>query len=459
MLKKCAILGVVVVSLGGIALAWGHYRMQTQRPQVNRQGPPKGSLRSQDYISKYGRWYEITPDEQTKLVLELDTDRRTKTPQQLADEQRDRLQADVDKLAAGEMVPSEIVTYLYGPDWQQEVTRYKEQMEQARSIQAAAVISVSFGAGLFVLSILAAIVRLFIRALRNIRARKADDADPQPATSSIQTQAEDVTVSAIDTDQMSPESDEISNLEPQISEPQAESKPRKRAQRPSVAVEPVADTPWAQEPVCVMDRTFDMPGTTTEAASPVAVQTLRDHAEDLQRQIAAFNSAAESAQQATVEKAAPLNNTLKELTEQVSAIRDYAASQQDQMRKLQDGYDWGIIRTFCLRVIRCIDNIDGRVQEVASAGESSELLEEIRDELLFALESSGVEQFEPEFGSEYRGQEKYAEAVKEKEPSGRPDQTGTIAKVLRPGYRYVMDEENFKVVRTAQVMLFGCEDE
>ena len=222
-----------------------------------------------------------------------------------------------------------------------------------------------------------------------------------------------------------------------------------------------------------MDHTFGTPGAATETATAVAepvtaaaetksteaVQILRDHAEDLQRQIAAFKTATENVQQATVEKAAPLNNTIKELTDQVSAIREYAASQQDQMRKLQDGYDWGIIRTFCLRVIRCIDNIEGRVLELTTAGESSDLLGEIHDELLFALESSGVEQFEPEFGSEYRGQEKYAEAIKEKDTSGRPDQTGTIAKVLRPGYRYVMDEENFKIVRTRQVMLFGCEDE
>ena len=181
MLKKCAILGVIVVSLGGMALAWGHYRMQAQQPLVNRQGLPKGSLRSQDYVSKYSRWYQIGADEQTKLVLELDNERRAKTPQQLAEEQRDRLQADVDKLAAGEMVPSEIVTYLYGPDWQQEVTRYKEEMDQARSLQAGAVVSVLFGAGLFVLSVLAALIRGLVRTIRNARARKADDAKTPPA--------------------------------------------------------------------------------------------------------------------------------------------------------------------------------------------------------------------------------------------------------------------------------------
>jgi molecular chaperone GrpE (heat shock protein) len=75
--------------------------------------------------------------------------------------------------------------------------------------------------------------------------------------------------------------------------------------------------------------------------------------------------------------------------------------------------------------------------------------------MLFALESSGVERFVPELNSDYRGQEKLAEAVKEKQTSSKPDHAGRIAKVLRSGYRYIIDDENYKIVRTAQVKLFG----
>jgi molecular chaperone GrpE (heat shock protein) len=75
--------------------------------------------------------------------------------------------------------------------------------------------------------------------------------------------------------------------------------------------------------------------------------------------------------------------------------------------------------------------------------------------MLFALESSGVEQFEPEINSDYHGQEKYAEAVKDKECCDDKKRTGKIAKIIRPGYQYFIDEENVKVVRPAQVKLFG----
>jgi len=125
------------------------------------------------------------------------------------------------------------------------------------------------------------------------------------------------------------------------------------------------------------------------------------------------------------------------------------------MEKLQDGYDWNIIRTFCLRVIRCIDNLENRIARLSKENIEVAELGEVWDELVFALESSGVEQFSPEINSDYRGQEKTTEAVKDKEYCDDPNLTGKIANVIRPGYQYVIDDENVKVVRTARVKLFG----
>lgn len=106
-------------------------------------------------------------------------------------------------------------------------------------------------------------------------------------------------------------------------------------------------------------------------------------------------------------------------------------------------------------MIRCIDNLEGRIDGLDETSETANHLQEIHDELLFALESSGVEQYRPEINSDYRGQEKTAEALKEKDSHGKPEQAGKIAKVVRPGYRYIIDDENFKIVRTAQVKLYG----
>ncbi|MHC4103953.1 MAG: hypothetical protein ACYSR9_03355 [Planctomycetota bacterium] len=183
--------------------------------------------------------------------------------------------------------------------------------------------------------------------------------------------------------------------------------------------------------------------------------SLKEKTENLEKQMAEFRQMAQGVQQTAIENSKPINNTLSELTQQVSAIREYASSQQNRLTKLQDGYDWNITKTFCLRVIRCIDNLEKRISQLLEKDMEVVDLEEVKDEMLFALESSGVEQYEPEINSDYHGQEKCAEAVKGKESCDDKKQTGKIAKIIRPGYQFFIDEENVKIVRPAQVKLYG----
>ncbi|GAH74419.1 unnamed protein product, partial [marine sediment metagenome] len=70
-------------------------------------------------------------------------------------------------------------------------------------------------------------------------------------------------------------------------------------------------------------------------------------------------------------------------------------------------------------------------------------------------ESSGVEQFEPKINSDYRGQEKHAEAIKTKQGTEDPKLKDKVAKVIRQGYRYIIGDDKFKIVRTARVKLFA----
>ena len=95
------------------------------------------------------------------------------------------------------------------------------------------------------------------------------------------------------------------------------------------------------------------------------------------------------------------------------------------------------------------------LEKLSKKNDETKYLCEIKDELVFALDSSGIERFEPEINSDYRGQEKIAEAIKEKEFCDDANLTGKIAKVIRAGYQYVINEENVKIIRPAQVKLFA----
>jgi molecular chaperone GrpE (heat shock protein) len=509
MLPKCAILGLVLLLVGGFAYGWVYNHTRAEQQQEPDAGLLKNTLEPEEYLAKYGRWYTLTPEQQNQLVLELNHDREGKTKEQLAREQQARLWADRDKLAAGQMNPGDIADFLYGSGWQNEVEQYKKRQEQREIVQTISVVCLSLGGTVFGACLLVGLVCLVVRLVRAlVRRTPAPPREPEP------------------------KAPELTDLELHIPppaenpEPPPSERPRQRrrllsvpetsgeAPRPAAATQdagPVdtclssalgrvaggnrssftAQTAPADSAVAVLltDEQGVEPGWSAEmqwsaqvalgvtgeeaprsnraAAQPVASvapveekappvrDTLQEQADSLQKQIAEFKQVAQDVQETTRQHSEPLSSTLKELAEQVSAIREYAASQQGRVEKLQDGYDWGIIRSFGLRVIRCLDNLENRIAELPGEGEAIRHLEEVRDELLFALESSSIEQFRPDLHSDYRGQEKLAETIKEREPAEKPEQAGKIAKVIRPGYRYMMDDENYKVVRTAQVKLFG----
>ena len=516
MLKKCAILGLLLLLVGGSALAWVYNETRNDQAQVQDCNVTE-SLRPEEYLAKYGHWYRLTPEEQNQLVLELDKDRESKSPVQLDREQQARLRADIDKLAAGDMHGGDIADFLYGRGWESQVELYKKHKEQMEIAETISTVCLAIGGTLFVACVGIWLLLLVARGCRAWKQRSPR----HPVTEEVEENVPELTDIEHDAPEEAPETPEA----PEVPEP-PEERPRQRrkvltrseaspgsyasgsstaesqtsddllppaltragrgapptwaahaeTENEAVAVlmadEPSQDKGWSPEaqwsisssfaatpePTAQEEHISGMPGVSLldpPEDRPAVDDTLKEQADDLQKQIAEFKQMAQNVQQASREQSEPLGSTLKELTQQVSAIREYAACQQDRVEKLQDGYDWGIIRTFCLRVIRCIDNVENRLAERPDKDGSPTHLEEIRDELIFALESSGVEQYWPEVNKEFRGQERLAEAVKQKEPAKKPEQAGKIARVIRPGYRYMVDDENFKVVRTAQVQLFG----
>ena len=107
------------------------------------------ALGSQEYIEKYGRWYQLSPEQQNQLVLEINEERKSKTAEQLDLEQQARLRADLDKLAAGQMNPGDIADFLYGRGWEDQVEQYKRRNEQMETAQTISIVCLSIGGVLF----------------------------------------------------------------------------------------------------------------------------------------------------------------------------------------------------------------------------------------------------------------------------------------------------------------------
>ena len=427
--KKLIILGSVLLVVGGIMLGWILAEKEKQHSEASLYRLKYG-VNTDDYVKQYEEWLRTSPRERSELPPILQDNGKAMTREQLWQEQQERLKSDLAKLATGEMAAHPLADILYGENWQNELREYKKRNELNEHIMTGSIVCTTMGGSIYAGWLLLLMVRFIVKCsscskrfiVKTIETRKKVESNEQ------------LTVGDIELPQKQETKEKLVQLD-----------------KPSN----VSGNSARQIPLSVKGGTK----TLERASNKVKISNGTEEINKLlsDEKTAAIKTTTKwgKKRSESEEHSKPINSAINELTQQVSAIREYAACQQDRLEKLQDGYDWNIVKTFCLRVIRCIDNLESRIIRLGEEDDKAIHLDEIRDELIFALESSGIEQFEPEINTEYRGQEKYAEAVKEKQESDDPKQTGNIAQVIRPGYQYFINEGNIKVVRPAQVKLFA----
>ena len=430
--KKLIIVASIPLVAGAAALMWVLEQRQQDREEI-ADCQSQYAAQTDDFVRQYNAWLQMPPQERQeldKLPLLLDQNGQTKSREQLRQEQQGRFKANVKKLLAGVVTNPSLADLLYGDNWQEELRDYKKRKAFNKSVLIGSIICTTAGGLVYLVWLLLGIARLMVMAAKGF-GQLLDRAHSKLQKGKAQ----------------EPEADTECALE-ELDKEEPQDKPQPR---PRIAVKPV--------PSVMTHREHRPMGSLTQKpeSAPEQEKTgvlLVDDKDDKPDEIET-HKVREPVRLDLSESPKPIDNTLNDLTEQVSAIREYAANQQNRLEKLQDGYDWNIIRTFCLRVIRCVDNLENRISQLGQEDSETTALEEVRDELVFALESSGIEQFEPETNSEYRGQEKFAEAVKDKQQCDDPEQTGRIARVIRPGYQYFINEEQVKIVRPAQVRLYA----
>ena len=424
MLKKSLILGSVFL-LVGAGMYW--WMITGKRQQQN--GVSYKFTETDDYIRQYQEWLQLPPEQRAELPLVLDKYGKDKTTDQLRQEQQARLKADMEKLAASEIAANPFADILYGENWQNDLSKYNKRNELNEYVLTSSVVCTTMGSSIYAWWILLWIARSIIRILSGLRLLIAG------SYGNLKKTKDDKPVIA-----------EAKDLPQELKKKKTPEKQNHLEKHMNAFV---------NSPVHVKSDAKVAEAVAGKEKFSNSTEQINRLLSDEKTAVIKTTSKWGKQRSETDEHSKPLNSAINELTQQVSAIREYAACQQDRLEKLQDGYDWNIIRTFCLRVIRCIDNLESRICRLGEKDARAIHLEEVRDELIFALESSGMEQFEPEINSQYRGQEKYAEAVKDKQQSDDPKQSGKIAKVIRPGYQYFINEGNVKVVRPAQVKLFA----
>ena len=511
MLRKVALVGLVLLFAGTAALEWVLAERKREQRETAFYKQKYGSD-LQEYFRLYSEWVKLPPEERAQSPFVLDKNIKNKTEAQVLQEQKGRVKADLDRLAAGETETYPFADVLYGKNWQEELRGYRKQKERSEFILTGSIVCTSIGGTIFVWCLLLGVARLVIRGVfilwrflvgifaphRKVKDEKFPDAGKKTGIKFTQqnqkfherrTEVKKNSRVLVNSGWQSFGEDVVNcaqmpsaRIAGSIRNKFHSSNLNRGSIRERLETQPVGGSGRiaallsGQETVVsetsspeISESRVNSNALKEDRAKGAQKANLSDsrdsfhkleeslkaQTENLEKQMAEFKQMAQSVQQSTLEHSRPIDSALKELTEQIVAIREYTAGQQEKVRRLQDGYDWNIIKNFCMRIIRCIDNLDERIARLSEEDVETVNLKEVRDELIFLLEASGVEQFEPEIDSDYREQEKFAEAVKEKQESDDTSQAGKIAEVVRPGYQYFIDDENFKVVRPAQVKLFG----
>jgi len=401
---------------------------------------------AREYLQMYEQWSDLPAEQKADNPWGQGAYGGIEIRNRLQEGQSDRLAADLYMLEKGVLhYPDELVDVIYGADWQQAVTNYKKECAVIEIIQIGSVFFLASGAIILTGGLVRALV-LFVKkkVSKDVQA-SASEAEEPDVPSINGEMAEAFTSMTDDSDLSENAPDEASETAKEEMNPPNQKKQGYFQSRKKSAPEDASSA--------AASRATELPMRPTVPKGGSLGKPPKD---------SYFGWAIEddgSAELGTLMTTEPLTKELTELTEEVSAIRQFAAQQQDQMRKLQDGYDWMIIRRFCLRIIRSIDNIEDRIALLRSQDQdASAYLEDIRDELIFALESSGIEQFKPDLKIPFKGLEKYAEAVRERVVTENPDLVGSIAAIARPGYQYLVNDDEIKIVRCAQVKLYETKE-
>lgn len=144
------------------------------------------------------------------------------------------------------------------------------------------------------------------------------------------------------------------------------------------------------------------------------------------------------------------NKNIAEIDAQISALRQHSAEQQALLSRFQQGYDYTINKGLISGLIRTVENIDERAA-LLSDSHSLSVINEMKDNLLIALESQNVDQFNPPVGDMYSEHVKVSQAIGE--VTSDPEKNGTIASVLAAGYVYT-GSETPRVVKPAKVAVY-----
>ena len=148
-----------------------------------------------------------------------------------------------------------------------------------------------------------------------------------------------------------------------------------------------------------------------------------------------------------------ISTKINDIESLLGTLKEFVAEQKQEIRRMQDGYDWSVVNALCLGIIEVIDKVDEELRTTTKKKEITRL-NEVRGLLVIMLETHQVKELHVD-------QEKnYSESESDKDceiifcDSEKDDMHGKIANVIHSSFIYEGAKGDNRIVRRAKIEVY-----
>ena len=152
-----------------------------------------------------------------------------------------------------------------------------------------------------------------------------------------------------------------------------------------------------------------------------------------------------------------INSKIADIENLLGSLKEFVAEQKQEIRRMQDGYDWSVVNGLCLGIIDVVDRIDEELRSSNSKKEKNRL-NEVRGLLVIMLETHHVTEIQPDEKKNYSQAESDDRCEIVFCDTEKEDMHGKLAKVVQSSFVYEGPKGNDKVVRRAKIEVYRQAD-
>ena len=141
-----------------------------------------------------------------------------------------------------------------------------------------------------------------------------------------------------------------------------------------------------------------------------------------------------------------LNHILDGMKSELAAVKDIALEKEVKIQRYEEGYDQKNIKAFVKDLLRILDFANNNK-------ETSNIVNEIYEDLTILLENEGVEKINLNVGEHYDGNAKVVKIISTKDIDDM-EKNNVVYEIKKEGYFLEIAEDQIKIIRPSEIILY-----